>query len=108
MSVFDTTIRAPRTRDQQRERIERVMEARHSLRPTEGSIKQATSLLYTWEHVAAMCGVSSLVMDTISDFPALALEACWTTAPEQELPIDWPREDATERAISGHMGNDLR
>ena len=76
MSVFDTTVTAPRTRDEQRERIERLLEGRHVRRPTEGSIRRATTLLYTWEHVAAMAGVEARVLDHIANFPEIAMEAC--------------------------------
>ena len=104
MSVFDTTVRAPRTRNEQRERLERIIERRHLLRPTEGSIKRATSLLYTWEHVAAMCGISSTVLDHVCDLPALVREACYSTDPDVAFTPQWPADDATERAISGQMG----
>ena len=108
VSIFDTTVRAPRTRDEQRQRIERLIERRHMLRPTEESIRRATGLLYTWEHVAAMAGVTSLVLDHLEDFPALALESCYVTAPGQEMPINWPPQDETERVVSGQVDKPLK
>lgn len=106
MSLFDTTVTAPRTRDEQRERIERLIEGRHVIRPTAASIKRATSLLYTWEHVAAMVGVEAVVLDQIAQLPEIALEVCAYTAPQPAALVRGRRQDATEDAISGRLGTD--